>query len=90
MCYIGKKIDLGLEDLFLFSVIDINNDGNMDIYICSSHSPDKEKRKSLLFINDGKLHFTEQAAAYGLADTGFSSQAAFLITIRMATLICTC
>lgn len=59
------------------SVIDINNDGFMDIYVCSSHSPDKEKRKNLLFINDGKLHFTEQATAYNLADTGFSTQAAF-------------
>ncbi|MEO6541303.1 MAG: VCBS repeat-containing protein, partial [Ferruginibacter sp.] len=70
------------------SIVDINNDGFMDIYICSSHSPDKEKRKNLLFINDGfsssqdgegrdKVTFTEQSAAYGLADTGFSTQAAF-------------
>ncbi|MDQ3844139.1 MAG: VCBS repeat-containing protein [Bacteroidota bacterium] len=59
------------------SVVDINNDGFPDIYICSSHAPDIEKRKNLLFINDGKLHFSEQAAAYGLADTGFSTQAAF-------------
>ncbi|MDP4261334.1 MAG: VCBS repeat-containing protein [Bacteroidota bacterium] len=59
------------------SVVDINNDGLMDIYVCSSHSPDEEKRKNLLFINDGNLHFSEQAAAYGLADTGFSTQAAF-------------
>ncbi len=59
------------------SVVDINNDGFQDIYISSSHAPDKEKRKNLLFINDGKLHFTEQAAAYGLADTGYSTQAAF-------------
>lgn len=59
------------------SVVDINNDGYMDIYICASHSPDKEKRKNLLFINDGKLHFSEQAEAYGLADTGYSTQAVF-------------
>jgi hypothetical protein len=59
------------------SIVDINNDGFLDIYICSSHSPDKEKRKNLLFINDGKLHFSEQAAEYGLADTGYSTQAAF-------------
>ena len=60
------------------SIIDINNDGFVDIYICSSHSHNKERRKNLLFINDGKLHFTEQAVEYGLADTGFSTQAAFL------------
>ena len=59
------------------SIVDINNDGFMDIYICVSHSTDKDKRKNLLFINDGKLHFSEQAAAYGLADTGYSTQAAF-------------
>jgi len=59
------------------SIVDINNDGFMDIYICSSHSADKEKRGNLLFVNDGKLHFTEQAAAYGVADTGFSTEAVF-------------
>ena len=59
------------------NVVDINGDGYLDLYVCSSHSHDKNNRKNLLFINDGKLHFTEQAAAYGLADTGFSTQAAF-------------
>ncbi len=60
------------------SVVDINNDGFDDIYVCASHSTDAEKRKNLLFINDGKLHFTEQAAAYNLVDTGYATQAAFL------------
>lgn len=60
------------------TVIDINNDGFEDIYLSSSHSANAEKRRNKLFINDGKLHFTEQAAAYGLADTGYSTQAAFL------------
>ena len=63
------------------SIVDINNDGYPDIYVCTSHAVDKEKRKNLLFINDGKssgtMHFTEQAASYGLADTGYSTQAAF-------------
>jgi hypothetical protein len=59
------------------SVVDINNDGFQDIYVSASHSVDKEKRRNRLFVNDGHLHFTEQAAAYGLADTGFSTQAAF-------------
>lgn len=59
------------------SIADINSDGFDDIYVCSSHSADPEKRKNLLFINDGKLHFTEEAAAYGLADTGYATQAAF-------------
>lgn len=60
------------------SVVDINNDGYPDIYVCASHSRDGQRRKNMLFINDGKLHFTDQAEVYGLADTGYSTQAAFL------------
>lgn len=60
------------------TVIDINNDGFQDIYVSSSHSANAEQRRNQLFINDGKLHFTDQAEAYGLADTGYSTQAAFL------------
>jgi hypothetical protein len=64
------------------SVIDINNDGWPDIYVCVSHSPDPQKRKNLLFINqgngkDGVPVFKEEAAEYGLADTGYSTQAVF-------------
>ena len=62
------------------SVIDINQDGWQDIYLCVSHFKDPHKRKNLLFINQGgKIPtFKEQADEYGLADTGFSTQAAFL------------
>ncbi len=64
------------------SIIDINNDGWPDIYVCVSHSRDPARRKNLLFINqgngkDGEPTFKEQAEAYGLADTGFSTQAVF-------------
>ena len=59
------------------SIVDINGDGWPDIYVCVSHSRDAAQRKNMLFINDGAMHFTEQAEAYGLADTGFSTQAAF-------------
>jgi hypothetical protein len=64
------------------SVIDINNDGWPDIYICVSHSRDPGKRKNLLFINQGLDKngipvFKEEAADYGLADTGYSTQAVF-------------
>ncbi|CAN5635778.1 VCBS repeat-containing protein [soil metagenome] len=70
------------------SIADVNNDGFPDIYVCASHSKDAIQRKNLLFINDGNsnkvagaangaVHFTEQAEAYGLADTGYSTQAAF-------------
>ena len=66
------------------SIVDINSDGLPDIYVCSSHSTKAAGRTNKLFINDGvspspsgEVHFTEQAAAYGLADTGYSTQAAF-------------
>ena len=62
------------------SVIDINQDGWQDIYLCVSHFKDPQKRKNLLFVNQGEKipTFKEQAEEYGLADTGFSTQAAFL------------
>ncbi|WP_158557121.1 VCBS repeat-containing protein [Mucilaginibacter conchicola] len=64
------------------SVIDINNDGWLDIYVCASFKGDPQQRKNLLYINqgnnkDGVPTFKESAAAYGLADTGYSTQAVF-------------
>src|SRR4051794_12252745 len=59
------------------SVIDINNDGWADIYVCVSGRVAGQQRRNLLFINQHNLTFTEEAAAYGLADTSYSTQAAF-------------
>jgi hypothetical protein len=59
------------------SMVDINGDGKLDIYICRSADGNPEKRKNLLFVNNGDLTFTERAAEYGLADAGYSTQAAF-------------
>jgi len=59
------------------SVVDINNDGLSDIYVCVSHGHNPEKRRNLLFINKGNLKFSEEAKDYGLEDTSFSTQAAF-------------
>ncbi len=60
------------------NMIDINNDGKMDIYICRSADAQPQMRKNLLFINNGDLTFSEKAEEYGLADPGYSTQAAFL------------
>ncbi len=60
------------------SMVDINNDGLLDIYICRSADVIPQRRQNLLFINQGEGKFTEQAMAYGLADQGYSTQAAFL------------
>jgi len=59
------------------SIVDINNDGWPDIYICVSGRVPGTRRKNLLFINQHNLRFKEEAAAYGLADTSYSTQAAF-------------
>lgn len=64
------------------SVVDINNDGLMDMYVCATIKKDPELRKNLLYVNQGlnakKIPvFKEMAAAYGLADTSFSVHAAF-------------
>ena len=60
------------------SVIDINNDGWPDIYVCVSGKVPGSKRRNLLFINQHNLTFKEEASEYGLADTSYSTQAVFL------------
>ena len=59
------------------SIADVNNDGYDDIYVCVFGKDLVRHERNLLFINQHNLTFTEQAAAYGLADTGNSTQAAF-------------
>jgi hypothetical protein len=59
------------------TMVDINGDGKMDIYICRSADANPAMRRNLLYINNGDLTFTEKAAEYGLADAGFSTQAEF-------------
>jgi enediyne biosynthesis protein E4 len=58
-------------------MVDINHDGLLDIYICRSADDTPDRRKNLLFINNGDLTFSEQAAKYGLDDSGYSTQATF-------------
>jgi enediyne biosynthesis protein E4 len=62
---------------------DVNADGLLDIYVCYAGTVAGEKRANELFINqgvgtNGVPTFKEEAAQYGLADEGFSTQAAFL------------
>ena len=59
------------------SIVDINNDGYDDIYVCVFGKDLYTRAQNLLFINQHNLTFKEQAAEYGLADTGYSTQALF-------------
>ena len=62
------------------TMVDINDDGYLDIYVSVSGPPwsKPEDRANLLFINNGNHTFTEAAARYGIADTGFTTHAVFL------------
>lgn len=59
------------------SMVDINQDGLLDIYVCRSGPGDEASRRNLLYINKGNLKFQEAAAPFGLNDDGYSNQAYF-------------
>ncbi|PHQ29224.1 VCBS repeat-containing protein [Leeuwenhoekiella nanhaiensis] len=61
------------------SMIDINNDGWLDLYVCKSASRNEPAlRKNLLFVNQQNGTFKEEAARWGIDDDGFSVQSYFL------------
>ena len=56
---------------------DINNDGLLDIYVSNAGNLEGNNHDNDLYINNGDLTFTEKAAEYNLAKTGFSTHASF-------------
>ena len=58
-------------------MVDINNDKLLDIYVCNAGNVKGDNQNNELFINNGDLTFSEKAADYGLADSGFTTHAAF-------------
>src|SRR5690606_8863901 len=60
------------------TVVDINNDGWHDIYVCYG-GPDYQRSsiRNELFINNKDNSFTEQAARFGVDHPGLSTQAVF-------------
>ena len=64
------------------TMADVNGDGLLDIYVCAVGKFKGLRGRNELYINNGpgpdKIPtFTERAAEYGLAFSGFSTQAAF-------------
>ncbi len=64
------------------AVVDINNDGLLDIYVCNTLLNDSTKRRNLLYINQGPdkngvPHFREMAKEYGLDIKVHSTMASF-------------
>ena len=59
------------------TMVDINNDGFLDIYVCAVSGLLDFTGRNELFINNGDNSFTERAKEYGLDFSGFSTQAYF-------------
>ena len=64
------------------AIVDINNDGLPDIYICNTIYKDPARRRNILYVNqgpdkDGIPHFKDMAAEYGLDIHVQSTMASF-------------
>lgn len=64
------------------SIVDINTDGKLDIYVCNTFRKAVAERKNLLYVNQGNNAegvpvFKEMGEAYGVADDSYSSHAQF-------------
>ncbi len=78
-------INAGVSNTYGFTtgvtVVDINNDGKLDIYICKVADLLDEGTHNLLFVNqgviDGIVNFKEQSEAYGLNIASYATQASF-------------
>ena len=56
---------------------DINGDGWLDIYVCTSGHMSDGNRKNKLYINNHNNTFTEAAAQYGLDISAYTTQVSF-------------
>lgn len=64
------------------AIVDINNDGRMDMYVCATADKNPSRRKNILYVNQGSNEngiplFNDLAEEYGLADTTQSTMAYF-------------
>ncbi|HEV8080473.1 MAG TPA: VCBS repeat-containing protein [Chitinophagaceae bacterium] len=59
------------------TMVDVNGDGWLDIYICNSGHMKTGNRKNKLYINNQNLTFTESAAQYGLDISAYTTHVSF-------------
>lgn len=59
------------------NMVDINQDGLLDIYVSNAGNMQGDNHNNDLYINNGDLTFTERAKEYNLAETGFTTHASF-------------
>jgi hypothetical protein len=61
------------------AVVDINQDGYEDFYVCKAgnYRTPPDKMRNLFYINNGNNTFTESAQKMGLDDNGYDIHAAF-------------
>ncbi|WBL27122.1 VCBS repeat-containing protein [Zunongwangia sp. HGR-M22] len=59
------------------TIVDINGDGLLDIYVSNAGNISGDDRRNELFINNDDLTFSEVASEYNLDENGFTTHAAF-------------
>ena len=80
---LGKASGLDTKDRWCsgVSLVDINGDGLLDVYVSATMKNAERDRQNMLFVNqgikDGKPSFKELATEYGINDSGHSEHAAF-------------
>ena len=76
---ISKSAGIIEDDKWNTGVVfaDVNGDGWLDIYVCSSGHMPTGNRKNKLYINNHNLTFTESAAQYGLDVSAYTTQVSF-------------
>ena len=76
---ISKSAGIIEDDKWNTGVVfaDVNGDGWLDIYVCSSGHMPTGNRKNKLYINNHDNTFTESAAKYGLDISAYTTQVSF-------------
>jgi hypothetical protein len=76
---ISDKAGIIKDDKWNTGVVfaDVNADGWLDIYVCSSGHMGTGVRKNKLYINNHNSTFTEQASQFGLDISAYTTQVSF-------------